>query len=166
MASTRNRNKYDNRKRQRYTGYYDDGNAARRLEEVPEQPKKELSRRAKRNRAKSTSISRGYIVFLSLVCALATAACVHYIKLTAQVTAQRSVVASRELELNQLKEDNDAYYSEVITGVDLDENRDRAINELGMQYATEDQIRYYTPGNQLCKAVSGRPGELSRWKIE
>ena len=47
MASTRNRNKYDNRKRQRYTGYYDDGNAARRLEEVPEQPKKELSRRAK-----------------------------------------------------------------------------------------------------------------------
>ena len=147
MASTRNRNKYDNRKRQRYTGYYDDGNAARRLEEVPEQPKKELSRRAKRNRAKSTSISRGYIVFLSLVCALATAACVHYIKLTAQVTAQRSVVASRELELNQLKEDNDAYYSEVITGVDLDEIRDRAINELGMQYATEDQIRYYTPGN-------------------
>ena len=30
---------------------------------------------------------------------------------------------------------------------DLDEIRDRAINELGMQYATEDQIRYYTPGN-------------------
>ena len=143
MASTRNRNKYNNRRRQSYTGYYEDGNAVRRLEEVPEQPKKELSRRAKRNRAKSTSISRGYIVFLSLVCALATAACVHYIKLT----AQRSVVAARELELNQLKEDNDAYYSEVLTSVDLDEIRDKAINELGMQYATEDQIRYYTPGN-------------------
>ena len=50
-------------------------------------------------------------------------------------------------KLAELKEDNDAYYSEVITGVDLDEIRDRAINELGMQYATEDQIRYYTPGN-------------------
>ena len=147
MASTRNRNKYNNRRRQSYTGYYEEGNAGRRLEEVPEQPKKELSRRAKRNRAKSTTISRGYIVFLSLVCALATAACVHYIKLTAQVTSQRSVVAARELELNQLKEDNDAYYSEVLTSVDLDEIRDRAINELGMQYATEDQILYYTPGN-------------------
>ena len=25
--------------------------------------------------------------------------------------------------------------------------KDRAINELGMQYATEEQIKYYTPGN-------------------
>ena len=56
-------------------------------------------------------------------------------------------MAARELELNQLKEDNDAYYSEVLTSVDLNEIRDKAINELGMQYATEDQIRYYTPGN-------------------
>ena len=104
MASTRNRNKYNNRRKQSYTGYYEEGSAVRRLEEVPEQPKKELSRRA-------------------------------------------NVVAARELKLNQLKEDNDAYYSEVLTSVDLDEIRDKAINELGMQYATEDQIRYYTPGN-------------------
>lgn len=148
MASTRNQNKYNHRRGQKYTApYYEDGNAVRRLEEVPEQPKKELSRRARRNRAKSTSISRGYIAFLSLVCALATASCVYYIRLTAQVTAQKNVVAQKELELNQLKEDNDAYYSEVLTSVDLNEIRDKAINELGMQYATEDQIRHYTPGN-------------------
>lgn len=147
MANPRTRNKYENRRRQSYAGYYTEGNAARRLEPQPEQQGKELSRKARKNRAKSTSISRGYIVFLSLVCALATAACVYYIRLTVQVTSQRSVVAAKELELNQLKEDNDAYYSEVITGVDLDEIRDRAINELGMQYASEDQIRYYTPGN-------------------
>lgn len=90
MASTRNQNKYNHRRGQKYTApYYEDGNAVRRLEEVPEQPKKELSRRARRNRAKSTSISRGYIAFLSLVCALATASCVYYIRLTAQVTAQK-----------------------------------------------------------------------------
>ena len=46
MASTRNRNKYNNRRKQSYTGYYEEGSAVRRLEEVPEQPKKELSRRA------------------------------------------------------------------------------------------------------------------------
>lgn len=87
------------------------------------------------------------MVFLSLICALATGACVHYIKLTAELTAKRSAVAEKELQLNELKAENDAYYSDVMTNVDLNEIKDRAINELGMQYATEEQIKYYTPGN-------------------
>lgn len=147
MAGTRNRNRYDDRKVRRQTAYFEDGNAARRLDEQPRQTKRELSRTVQKNRAKSTNMSRGYIVFLGLVCALATGACVHYVRLTADITAQKSAVAAKELELNQLKEDNDAYYSQVITGVDLDEIRDRAINELGMEFATEEQIKYYTPGN-------------------
>lgn len=145
MAGTRNR--YDDRQVQRQTAYFEDGNAARRLHEQPRQPKRELSRTAQKNRAKSTNMSRGYIVFLGFVCALATGACVHYVRLTADITAQKSAVAAKELELNQLKEDNDAYYSQVSMGVDLDEIRDRAINELGMEFATEEQIKYYTPGN-------------------
>ena len=85
---------------------------------------------------------------LSYLCVcLATGACVHYIKLTAELTAQKSAQAQLELELNELKADNDAYYSDVMSSVDLDEIRDRAINELGMEYATEDQIKYYVPGN-------------------
>ena len=66
---------------------------------------------------------------------------------TAELTAQKSAQAQLELELNELKADNDAYYSDVMSSVDLDEIRDRAINELGMEYATEDQIKYYVPGN-------------------
>lgn len=93
------------------------------------------------------NMGRGYIVFLALVCALATGACVHYLKLTAQVTEMRSAVAKKEILLNELKADNDAYYSDVLAGMDLEEIRDKAINELGMQYASEDQIMYYTPGN-------------------
>lgn len=147
MASTRNHNRYDNRRAQVRQAYYEDGNAARRLEEVPVRPKKKLSKTAQKNRAKSTNMGKGYIAFLILVCALATGACVRYIKLTALVTAQKSAVDAKELELNELKSDNDAYYSEIMTNVDLEEIRDRAINELGMEYAEEDQIKYYTPGN-------------------
>lgn len=147
MASTRNRNKYDNRKVQKRGAYFEDGNAARRLEEVPGRPKKKMSRTVQKNRANSTSMGRGYIVFLTFVCALATGACVHYIKLTAEFTAQRSAKAQLELELNELKADNDAYYSDVVSGMDLDKIRDRAIDELGMEYVTEDQIKYYVPGN-------------------
>ena len=139
MASTRNRNKYDNRKVQKRGAYFEDGNAARRLEEVPGRPKKKMSRTVQKNRANSTSMGRGYIVFLTFICALATGACVHYIKLTAEFTAQRSAKAQLELELNELKADND--------GMDLDKIRDRAIDELGMEYVTEDQIKYYVPGN-------------------
>ena len=147
MASTRNHNQYDNRRVKRRQAYYEDGNAARRLEEVPVRPKKKLSKTAQKNRAKSTNMGKGYIVFLFLICALATGACVHYIRLTALVTEQKSTVDAKALELNELKADNDAYYSEIMTNVDLEEIRDRAINELGMDYATEDQINYYTPGN-------------------
>lgn len=147
MASTRNHNQYDNRRVKRRQAYYEDGNAARRLEEVPVRPKKKLSKTAQKNRAKSTNMGKGYIVFLFLICALATGACVHYIRLTALVTEQKSTVDAKALELNELKADNDAYYSEIMTNVDLEEIRDRAINELGMDYATENQIKYYTLGN-------------------
>lgn len=127
--------------------YYEDGNAVRRLEEVPSQPQKKLSRTVKKNRVKSMNMGKGYIVFLTVICALATGSCVHFLKLTAQVIEQRSAVAAKEIQLNELKADNDAYYSDIMTGVDLNEIRDKAINELGMQYASEDQIKYYIPGN-------------------
>ena len=127
MASTRNHNQYDNRRVKRRQAYYEDGNAARRLEEVPVRPKKKLSKTAQKNRAKSTNMGKGYIMFLFLICALATGACVHYIRLTALVTEQKSTVDAKALELNELKADNDAYYSEIMTNVDLEEIRDRAI---------------------------------------
>ena len=147
MAITRNRNRYNNRRVDRRMAYYEDGSAVRRLEEVPVMPQKKLSRTAQKNRAKSMNMGRGYIVFLTIICALATGACVHFLKLTAQVIEQRSAVAAKEIQLNELKADNDAYYSDIMTSVDLDEIRDKAINELGMQYASEDQIKYYIPGN-------------------
>lgn len=147
MADTRNRNKYNNRRVGNRMAYYEDGNAVRRLEEVPSRPKKRLSSTVQKNRAKSTNMGKGYMIFLAIMCALTTGACVHFLKLTAEVTEQKSTVAAKEIELNELKTDNDAYYSDIMTGVDLDEIRDKAINELGMEYASEEQIKYYKSGN-------------------
>ena len=64
MASTRNHNRYDNRRAQVRQAYYEDGNAARRFEVVPVRPKKKLSKTAQKNRAKSTKMGKGYIAFL------------------------------------------------------------------------------------------------------
>ena len=46
--------------------------------------------------------------------------------------------------LAQLKEDNDAYYSQVTSAVDISEIKKKAIGELGMKYPSEDQIQTYT----------------------
>ena len=45
------------------------------------------------------------------------------------------------------KTQNDARYKEITTSVDLNQIKDIAINQLGMKYASQDQIVYYTVEN-------------------
>ena len=43
-----------------------------------------------------------------------------------------------------MKADNDARYKQITTSVDLNAIKDAAINRLGMKYASQDQIVYYS----------------------
>ena len=70
--------------------------------------------------------------------------CVHYIQLRSVLTAQLKDIAALETQLNELTVENDALYNQVIDSVDLEEIKDRAINDLGMSYAQEDQIIWYS----------------------
>lgn len=54
-----------------------------------------------------------------------------------------SEVATLEAELTQLKEDNDAYYSQVTSDVDLTEIKKIAIGRLGMKYPSKEQTMTY-----------------------
>ena len=47
----------------------------------------------------------------------------------------------------RIREQNDAKYKQITTSVDLNHIRDVAINQLGMKYASSDQIVYYTVDN-------------------
>jgi hypothetical protein len=53
-----------------------------------------------------------------------------------------------ESQLTDMKADNDARYKEIVTSVDLEYIKDVAINELGMNYATAEQLIYFTVDNQ------------------
>ena len=53
-------------------------------------------------------------------------------------------VAALESELSQLKEDNDAYYSQVTSNVDLSRIKKIAMSRLDMKYPSDDQIMTYT----------------------
>ena len=103
-----------------------------------------LSPEARRNREKALNINRGFVIFLACAMIMIMAVCIHYIQLRAEYTALISKVAAVESRLAQTKEDNDAYYSEVISDVDLSRIRKIAIARLGMQYPTEDQMEFYT----------------------
>lgn len=137
---------YGSRKVNRGTGYYVDGNTVRRVEEVPQRKKKQVSTAAQKNRARNMQMSKGYVMFLAVMCVAVLFACVHFLKLKSELTEQKSQLTAEELKYSQLKAENDAYYSETISSVDLDAIRKKAIEELGMKFPTEDQIKYYTPG--------------------
>ena len=88
-------------------------------------------------------ISKGYVLFLTAACILIVLFSIHYLQLQTAITSRKKTVAALESELNRLKEENDAYYSQVTSGVDLNEVRQTAIGSLGMKVPDDDQIRTY-----------------------
>ena len=67
-------------------------------------------------------------------------------------------VANLEEELAQLKEDNDAYYSQGTSNVDLNQIKKTAIGHLGMRYPSDDQtVSYSTSGNSYVRQYQDVP---------
>ena len=102
-----------------------------------------VSSQVKKNREKTMLISKGYVLFLTAACILIVLFSIHYLQLQTAITGRKKTVAALESELNRLKEENDAYYSQVTSGVDLNEVRETAIGSLGMKVPDDDQIRTY-----------------------
>lgn len=91
----------------------------------------------KKNRARSI-IRTG--LFLSVMLSILIFSVSYYLSLQASISDSSKNIARMEKELNELKLDNDENYSRITSGVNLDEIRKIAIQELGMQYADEEQI--------------------------
>lgn len=140
--------------------YYVNGSTVRQMEAQPvsrprpdrrkieeNQRKKRRRNAVKRNRERALHMSKGYVTFLSACVVVVAFAAVSLIQIQSQVTQRMQHIASLESQITDLKADNDARYKEIVTSVDLDYIKDVAINELGMQYATKDQIVYYSVEN-------------------
>lgn len=139
--------------------YYVNGSTVRRMEAQPvrkkvdrkkiqeQQQKKRRRNAARRNRERALHMSKGYVAFLTACVAVVAFAAVSMVQMQSQVTQRMENIAALESQITDLKADNDARYKEIVTSVDLEHIKDVAINELGMQYATEDQIVYYSVEN-------------------
>ncbi len=129
--------------RQRSQAYIQ-GNTARKLQVVPSEyerrPVKKNTRAARKNRERALYMNVGYVMFLVGAMILAGFVLTGYLKLQSDITNSIKHIAQLESELNTMKLDNDERYSRLTSDVNLEEVRQTAIQELGMQYAQEGQI--------------------------
>ena len=120
--------------------------------------KRQLSEAAQKNRQKATAMNWGFVVFLAVVCTAILFCSVNYLRYKSEITARMRSVANLEEELAQLKEDNDAYYSQVTSNVDLNQIKKTAIGRLGMRYPSDDQtVSYSTSGNSYVRQYQDVP---------
>ena len=124
---------------------------------IPKQ-KRQLSEAAQKNRQKATAMNWGFVVFLAVVCTAILFCSVNYLRYKSEITARMRSVANLGEELAQLKEDNDAYYSQVTSNVDLNQIKKTAIGRLGMRYPSNDQtVSYSTSGNSYVRQYQDVP---------
>lgn len=107
-----------------------------------------LSNETRHNREKAKHMNIGYVLFL--VCALfvCSLVLVHYIQLQSDLTSKINEVSHMEKELNTMKRSNDEEMERLESSMNLEEIKRRAITELGMVYANENQIIIYHSPDQ------------------
>lgn len=176
MAARRRVNIASSRYPSANDGMYIYGNTVRQAQVVPErrhreiekpQRERKVSPQVKKNRRQALRMNPAYLAFLVFAAVLTLAACVWYLQLRAEVTSRSTHIAELQQELVEVKEENTTRYNSVVDSVNLEEVRERAINELGMVYATSDQIvTYQNPENDYVKQYEDIPesGALSEDK--
>ncbi|MBE6015467.1 MAG: hypothetical protein E7241_08925 [Lachnospiraceae bacterium] len=126
------------------------GNTVREIEpySIPRQRDKERREKQRRkevvsrNRQRQMAIDAGFMLFLTIAVAATMLICINFLRLKAQVQTETNKVAAVKEEIVDLKAKNDAAYNKIITSVNLDTIREKALG-YGMVPAKKDQIEYY-----------------------
>lgn len=142
-------------------GNYIDGNTVRRMEAAPDyrrereerirrEREKEQQRRqraVRRNQERALRTSKSYVAFMTMAVLVFATFTGLYIKIQSDVTVRMKTIASLESQIADVKADNDEAYKRINTSVNLEAVRNVAMTELGMSYAKESQIIYYSVGD-------------------
>lgn len=138
------------------------GNVVPKVDAVPdydpEKKRKQVSRQVRKNRVKEAAITRGYMIFLTVASVAVVAICVLYLSLQSALITQNNAITKLQTQYSDLQEANDARYNNINDSVSLDDIRNKAMNELGMVYASPSQIiTYENPDNDFIKQYSSIP---------
>lgn len=97
----------------------------------------------KRNAEKKSVMNAGYVLFLTAMMCVTGFFCMRYLQITSSITTDLKTIARLEAEYNNLKAENDDYENRINGNIDLESIKKKAMNDLGMQYASEGQIITY-----------------------
>lgn len=102
-----------------------------------------LSNETRHNREKAKHMNIGYVLFLVAALFLCAMVLINYIQSQAELTAKISEISQLEKELNTIKRSNDEEMERLESSMNLEEIKRRAIIELGMVCANENQVIIY-----------------------
>lgn len=126
-------------------------------ERRPAQPKR-TSRQVVKNRNRAMNISPAYALFLAAAAFCAVFVCVVYLNMQAGVVSRSENVTALQEELADLTEANTTRYNAAANSVNMETVRDRAMNEMGMVYASQGTvIEYERPAGDYVKQYSEIP---------
>ena len=131
MASVRNKYVYGNTAR-----------ALRPVERDMRSPRK-VSGRSRKSIDRDTGMNPAFMLFMTLAMILTGIVCVQYIRLQSSLTTYVDTISAMEIELQSLRAENDDYESRLKGARGLENIKKRAMDELGMTYASDDQIVVY-----------------------
>lgn len=148
MSRAEDQIRQQNRLQERYQGgTYVEGNTVRRVSPALNQQKAQqqgkTSLATRRNRERALQMNLSYVLFLTVAAVVTVMVCINYLKLQAESTTLQKQVTALDTKLSELKLENDSEYNRILSSVDLEQVKNVAMNELGMVYASESQIRTY-----------------------
>lgn len=134
-------------RRQRQQRYVYTATADELIREMNSKPRI-LSNETRYNREKAKHMNIWYVLFLVAALFLCAMVLINYIQSQAELTAKISEISQLEKELNTIKRSNDEEMERLESSMNLEEIKRRAIIELGMIYANENQVIIYQSPNQ------------------
>lgn len=131
------------------TSTYQYGNTVRQFQVIPNQydtsemDKPKLSNSTRKNREKALNMNFGYVMYLAIAAIVTLVVCISYLRLQAETTHRVKNISSLEKEVADLRSDNDETYNRINNSIDLEHIKQVALEEIGMVYASEDQVVLY-----------------------
>lgn len=162
-ADSTNRRQTAYRDTARRGSAYVGGSTVHRLDipaSLEETSPRKLSHTTRKNRDRARHMNLAYVMFLTTALAAAGFILIGYIRLQSDITNSMKNIAKLESQLNHLRADNDERLNRIESGIDLEEIKRIAINELGMRYADEGQVIVYSgEGSDYVRQIAELPVE-------
>lgn len=123
---------------------YEYGNAVRKRNpqrEVYGTPHRVVTHHKKKR--KTQAMDLGFVLFLAAALIVTGFTCIQYINLQTSITSYVDEISRLEIQLEEKRAENDDTECRIKGAVDLEYVKKKAMDELGMTYAREDQIIIY-----------------------